>query len=355
LLPSSAGRKIAASALGQLKEAPMLTFMRKIALFAGLAILAGGLVFMTSGWRFHLDDRRPSQSRMVGTLTIDLPEGSGQGTAVVISECGILTAFHVVFGPWYVTAIREPSHEFVATFTLTEVTLPDGTHPSTRATPVVWGDYRGADRQFRRAGEDWVYLSLDECFGNQYGYLKARPLEPEDLADDSLELSTIGYSAGVQMRDPRCRIRADDSPTTPGAWPHDCILLPGDSGGPVLKGNTLTLVALGSGIVARPGDLSCSYAVVPGVRVRHDGKPECVNLAVPILPQITDRIAKAEAAIGVQRCLQYLGFDVGPLGLVDGPKLKAAIEQTQRSLGLPVTGEPSHALHKILWMQIDLG
>ena len=342
------------SALGQLKEAHMHTFMRKIALFAGSAIVACGLVLPLSGWVFHLDDRRPSHSRLVGTLTIDLPEGRGQGTAVLVGECGILTAFHVAFGPWYVTAIRRPSHEFVATFTLTEMTLPDGSHPSTRATPVIWGDYQGPDRQFRRAGEDWVYMVLDDCFGFEFGYANIRPLAPEELATGELEFASIGYSSGNQMSDPRCRISASDSTAKSGAWSHDCVLLPGDSGGPIFKRNTQTIVAIGSGAVAKQGEISCSYAFLPGIRLQHEGKSACANLAVPISARTSEQIFKADIAAGVQRQLLKLGYDAGPVGAVEGSKFKLAVEQAQRSMGAPITGEPTHALWALLWLQRKL-
>lgn len=332
----------------------MLTFMRKIAIVAGSAVSACGIVLLLSGWVFHLDDRRPSHSRLVGTLTLDLPEGRGQGTAVLVGECGILTAFHVAFGPWYVTALRGPSREFVATFTLTEVRLSDGTNPSTRATPVIWGDYRGADRQFRRAGEDWVYMVLDDCLGAEFGYANIRPLESEELATGELEFSTIGYSSGGQMSDPRCRISANDSSAKSGAWSHDCVLLSGDSGGPIFKRGTATLVAIGSGAVAKPGELSCSFAFIPGVRLQHEGKSECVNLAVPLSPQTAEQIVQADVAAGVQRQLLKLGYDAGPVGAVEGYKFKLAIQQAQQSMGFPVTGEPSHALRGLLWMQRKL-
>ena len=70
----------------------------RIALVA--ALLAA--LLLTTAWVFYADDRMPSHSARIGTFTIDLPEGSGSGTAFLINECGILTNFHVVFGPWYV-------------------------------------------------------------------------------------------------------------------------------------------------------------------------------------------------------------------------------------------------------------
>ena len=39
--------------------------------------------------------------------------------------------FHVAFGPWYVTALHPPSSAGRGIFTLTQVTLENGEHPST--------------------------------------------------------------------------------------------------------------------------------------------------------------------------------------------------------------------------------
>jgi hypothetical protein len=119
---------------------------RIFAIAASVAIVVGLLV-PTSAWIFYEDDRRPSHSVMVGRLEVKLPQGTASGTAALVDECGILTNFHVVFGPWYVTTFRAPSREFWGTFTLTEAMLPDGTHPSARAIPVTWGEYLGPDRQ----------------------------------------------------------------------------------------------------------------------------------------------------------------------------------------------------------------
>lgn len=56
----------------------------------------------------------------VGTLVAELPEGRSEGTAFLVGDSGILTTFHTIFGRWYVTALRPPSHENAAIFTLTE-------------------------------------------------------------------------------------------------------------------------------------------------------------------------------------------------------------------------------------------
>jgi hypothetical protein len=120
----------------------------------------------------------------------------------------------------------------------------------------------------------------------------------------------------------------------------------------------MTLVAIGSGAVGKPGKLSCSYTFAPGVNLWHKGKTECTNLAVPLLPETTEQISKADTAAGVQRQLLRLGYDAGPVGAVEGSKFRAAIEQAieqaERSMGFPVTGEPTCGLEVTLRMQSTL-
>jgi hypothetical protein len=166
--------------------------------FATVAVLAIGVGLLppTSAWVFYEDDRQPSHSTMVGTLAIDLPEGRGLGTAVLVDRCGILTSFHTVFGPWYVTALRAPSRSFPGTFTLTEVMLPDGTRPTARAIPVVWGAYHGPDRHLRVPHHDWAYLVLDRCLGLKYGHFLLRALDLQDLAGELGGFAALGYSTG---------------------------------------------------------------------------------------------------------------------------------------------------------------
>jgi hypothetical protein len=306
------------------------------------------MLLLTSGWVFYVDDRRPSYSSMVGTVEVDLPEGHGRGTAVLVDKCGILTNFHVVFGPWYVTALRAPSREFPATFTLTEVTRPDGTHPTSRATPVVWGDYRGPDRQIRNPGNDWVYLVLDECLGTTHGYFSLLRLDAMDLMVGTDGFEAIGYSSDRQMIDPGCSIQVGAADSPGGAWRHDCALMAGDSGSPIVKRGTRTLVALGSSVVGGWRDQPC-LAGDDGVHLGWSDR--CTNLAVPLSAEIVDRVQAVQLASGVQRELLQLGYDAGPLGAVDEPRARTAIETFQRAVGLGVTGEPSYLLEKIIWLQ----
>jgi hypothetical protein len=345
---ASAGRIIRSIPPLRSKGRAMGRRQRRSLGFIAVAAAAGGILFLASAWVFYVDDRRPSHSSMVGTLVVDLPEGRGRGTAVLVDDCGILTNFHVVFGPWYVTALRAPSRAFRATFTLTEATLPDGRHPTSRATPVVWGDYRGPDRQIRNPGNDWVYLVLDQCLGVEHGYFGLRMLDAIDLMAGAEGFEAIGYSSERQMIDPGCSIDADAASTPGVAWRHDCALLAGDSGGPIVKRGTRTLVALGSSSTGNFGDAPC---IVDDVGVHRDWDDRCTNLGVPVSPEIVDLVRTAQTAIWVQRGLSRLGYDAGPLGAVDEPLARTAIEKFQRTMGLAVTGEPSDLLGKIIWMQ----
>ena len=310
--------------------------------------MATGVLSLASAWVFYQDDRLRSHSTMVGTLEIDLPEGRGLSTAVLVDGCGILTNFHAVFGPWYVTALRAPSREAPGRFTLTEATGPDGTHPSARAIPVVWGDYRGPDRQLRTPQHDWAYLVLDQCLGLDYGYFQLRSPELDESAGG---FAALGYSTGQQMIDPACSIQADRSRGGSLRWLHDCALRAGESGGPIIRRGTMAVVALGAGMVADPADPRCNAR--SAAEPRH-WSPRCANVAVPLTPDLIERVSAARVATGVQRALLALGYDAGALGAVDEPAVIAAIRQVQHEMGWSETGAPSDALRKILFLRLKL-
>ena len=80
----------------------------------------------------------------------------------------------------------------------------------------------------------------------------------------------------------------------------------------------------------------------------------CANVAVPFTPDIIDRVETASVAVRVQRALIALGYDAGPLGAIDEPLASAAIEQVEREMGWPATGQPSHGLLKILLLRQKL-
>jgi len=313
------------------------TVLKVITVAALLAVL-----LLTASWVFYADDRLPSHSARIGTLQVTLPEGSGSGTAFLVDECGILTNFHVVFGPWTVTALRPPSHDFTGTFTLTEVTRPDGSHPTTRAIPVAWGNYLGPERQWRQPEEDWAYLTLEDCFGLDHGWFELREADVYEPAIDR-GFTATGYSAGRQMADPACAARADTVESAK-RWLHDCAALAGDSGGPIFHAGTVTVVALASGYRAQSNGRPC-LSVGAGDEWFASWGSGCANIAVPVSSAMRERIWHANEAVSVQGLLNKLGYDAGPLGSIVSPQLQAAIEQAQRDIGMRGDIPLSHLWH----------
>ena len=272
---------------------------------------------------------------------------------MLVDECGIFTNFHAVFGPWYVTALRPPSHEFPGIFTLTEATGAEGGPPRARAIPVVWGDYRGPDRQWRMPHQDWAYLVLDPCLGLEHGHFSLRDLELDEPGGAIDGFAAIGYSTGRQMVDPVCSVQVAPARGGNRSWRHDCALAPGDSGGPMIRRGTLTAVGLGAGSIASPAGCP-ARARRSRTRLSPNRTTDCANVAVPLTRAVIDRVEAARVAAGVQRALIALGYDAGPLGAIDDPRASAAIRQAQRAIGSTVTGEPSHGLWKILILRLKL-
>jgi peptidoglycan hydrolase-like protein with peptidoglycan-binding domain len=53
----------------------------------------------------------------------------------------------------------------------------------------------------------------------------------------------------------------------------------------------------------------------------------------------------------VQTILQRLGYDTGPLGEIDSPKLQSAFRQAQRDLGGFAAGLPMHHCWTLQWLR----
>jgi hypothetical protein len=311
------------------------------------AFFLPGFWSLASAWVFNADLREASNFSPVGVIEFNLPEGQSTGTAFLIGECTVMTNFHVAFGPWYVTALRPPSNASRGTFTLTQVTLPNGEHPSTEAIPVIWGDYSGPDRQFRRPANDWVVLALEDCLGYRHGYL-----QPYDAAlNDEMPVSggfvAIGYSTGRQMVDSNCSIHPADSNGTGSTMLNDCAALPGDSGAPIIRRGTSRVVAMISGFHAGTF-MNCSS--IKGV-VNEPWNSQCTNAAVSLSLPLIDRLEAVRYAIQSQNMLLRLGYDAGPYGILEQPLLARAIKQVQLEAGMVPSGEVSCILISILKMR----
>jgi Putative peptidoglycan binding domain len=157
------------------------------------------------------------------------------------------------------------------------------------------------------------------------------------------------------MIDPACSVHADRTPSGMPGWLHDCALQPGDSGGPIIRRGTFSMVALSARVVTDPTGGQCPTG---GGRDRSAPLAQwnlrCANAAVPLTGDIIARVQAAGIAVGVQRALIALGYDAGLLGAIDAPRAIAAVKQVQRDMRWPVTGEPTDALRKILWLKIPV-
>jgi hypothetical protein len=309
------------------------------------ALILPGFWNLASAWVFNADLREASNFAPVGIIAFNLPEGRSTGTAFLVGECAVMTNFHVVFGPWYLTALRPPSNASRGTFTLTQVTLANGEHPSTGAIPVIWGDYTGPDRQFRKPANDWVVLALEECLGNRHGYLQPYDAALNDDLPTSGGFAAIGYSAGRQMVDSSCSIRLGGDSGTGATMFNDCATLPGDSGAPIVRRGTGRVVAMVASFHAGLSSISCNS--IHGV-VHEQWNSQCTNAAIPLSLPLNNRIEEVRYAIQAQNLLLRLGYDAGPYGVIDQPLLAKAIKQVQLEAGMVPSGEVSCSLINIL-------
>ena len=121
---------------------------------------------------------------------------------------------------------------------------------SSPARAVVWGDYRGIrehdgppladDFDQENGWQDWALLKLDTCLGAPefgHGYMRLRAMSTRELMRTGIGLSvrTLGFpidkDASRLWLDPTCRVIGQ---IYSSGWQHDCITLPGNSGGPIV-------------------------------------------------------------------------------------------------------------------------
>jgi hypothetical protein len=310
-------------------------------MFVGL--LSVTLIYSSAqAWVFYRDDRIASDYRVVGVLEAHLPEGTSRGTAFLVDKCGILTNFHVVFGPWTVTALRPPSLEFTARFTL-QHGAQDGIAISTRATPVVWGSYLGPGRQMLNADQDWVYLMLDDCLGERFGFLNLAVGAQDVLTDYDVQYASIGYSSGRQMEDPDCRMSSNDETARRKGLGHDCVMLAGDSGSPILKKGTRKVVAIGSGYLGG----SRQKCIIGTSGTMTSFISSCSNMAVGVSDEMIRKIVDASDAVSLQRLLAINGYQSGRPGDIQGAALQEAVAQVSLDLSLPA-GLPHCTVEKLV-------
>jgi lipoprotein NlpI/V8-like Glu-specific endopeptidase len=212
---------------------------------------------------FGEDDRRPvarlqgTEGGAIGLVFYQAADGQfAAGTGFLVSPCHVLTAYHVAAGG------EKVDETTASTFYVGQGKIgpdfPDLNRfaESSIARPVVWGRYVRlndntnllvrAQSVERNGWEDWALLELDKCFGAKpysYGYLKLSPVSTREImrGGASIAARSVGLpgdqSAKSLWEDPTCRLIGQ---IYASGWQHDCITIPGNSGGPILIKDTVT-------------------------------------------------------------------------------------------------------------------
>jgi hypothetical protein len=206
----------------------------------GLAVLA-----QPAQANVFIKDRREQRDptlpifRSVGWLH---PVGvSAGGTAFLVGNCHIATAYHVAFltqsDPQAgAVEVGPPRVGHTAEFLVgPDPAVPSRFKARTRASVVAFGHFARSD--FQGMAGDWAILKLDDCLGKKYGYLK--PMRAvRSVPMPAGELMTVGFPSsraslpGITVE----RVcKAHDHGPVPGLVGVDCAFESGMSGGPILE------------------------------------------------------------------------------------------------------------------------
>lgn len=153
------------------------------------------------------------------------------GTAFLVGECHILTAYHVAF-PDLIASKDKTSTFFVG--------RADGASrsnflSSALAHPIAWGDFH--TRNFKGLTGDWALLQLSDCLGRYYGWINwDTPIYP--MTERTRFVSLASYpqdrrlSSGISI-EKSCSIQVAGFAF--GLVGVDCAMIEGSSGGPLLE------------------------------------------------------------------------------------------------------------------------
>ncbi len=228
--------------------------LRSYALRVFLVLVSGGWDSTAWGNVFVRDARvqeNPARPilRSVGILT-RVPDDGGWGTAFLVTECHIATAYHVAFpAESNSQRVTPPTHprQHVSEFQI-GLTENDPLRFTRRvkATPVAWGSY---DVTWDGLGQDWAILELETCVGAEFGFLDVATKTAQEVLQNRAgvqRLAMLGFPAsrydqpGISVeRDCSARALNGDASMqppkpVPSLLPIDCALEVGASGGPLL-------------------------------------------------------------------------------------------------------------------------
>lgn len=186
---------------------------------------------------FYEDDRESFEREEFpqwGSLHLKPMRTKPWGTAFLISQCHIGTAYHVVI----------PTDQQMTGREIAYFDNPLRAEPI-KALPVAWGKPWSATKEGLDA-EDWVILRLTQCFDKN----EVTPLTLSDRAVNSLSREELTQGGFPQDRtidrvtfDPQCKFGPHLFEKT--SLGHTCASRPGSSGSPImLKSNPEEVVGI---------------------------------------------------------------------------------------------------------------
>lgn len=231
--------------LVELHRRGFMTTNATLVAFAGVALcfvahMAQANVFEKDR-REQGDPKRPLL-RSVGLL--HHAEAGAGGTAFLVSNCHVATAYHVAFivgrdSRTGQVEIGPPRIGHAADFLVgADPQVASRFAARARATVVAYGRFSKSD--FQGMAGDWAILKLDTCLGSRYGFLRyARPGPDSQMPSGAL--MTIGFPRS-RASQPGITVergcKAMDHGPVAGLVGIDCAFENGMSGGPVLERQT---------------------------------------------------------------------------------------------------------------------
>ena len=297
------------------------SFLAALMALGTLSILATQMhVKPAAAVAFGADDRhavartKGTEGGAIGLVFYQAASGQfAAGTGFLVSPCHVLTAYHVAAGG------ERVDETTTSTFYVGDGKIgpdfPDLNRfaESSPAHAVLWGRYVRLNEESnllvraqsveRNGWEDWALLELDKCFGGKpynYGYLKLAPVSTREIMKSGANIAarSVGLpgdkSARSLWEDPTCRLIGQ---IYASGWQHDCITIPGNSGGPILIKDPVT----GEDRVAA---ITVSHIAVEGLTV--DASDALVLKRDD--PNYYDYLAIAVPVAGlIERIAPYLG------------------------------------------------
>ncbi|MBA4099100.1 MAG: hypothetical protein C0484_20335 [Rhodospirillum sp.] len=310
------------------------SFLAALMALGTLSILATQMhVKPAAAVAFGADDRhavartKGTEGGAIGLVFYQAASGQfAAGTGFLVSPCHVLTAYHVAAGG------ERVDETTTSTFYVGDGKIgpdfPDLNRfaESSPAHAVLWGRYVRLNEESnllvraqsveRNGWEDWALLELDKCFGGKpynYGYLKLAPVSTREIMKSGANIAarSVGLpgdkSARSLWEDPTCRLIGQ---IYASGWQHDCITIPGNSGGPILIKDPVT----GEDRVAA---ITVSHIAVEGLTV--DASDALVLKRDD--PNYYDYLAIAVPVAGlIERIAPYLEGDARVLAFIGRQK-----------------------------------